>query len=335
LTSEKKPEFYVDQKSTQIYGHYHILEELAQGGMGIVYKAYHPGLNQMYALKVLLAKEDVSEHSLKRFHREIKTTAKLKHPGIVKIVDSGERGEEHYFVMELVEGKTLEDWMKNKPSIREGVLVIQKCLEALEYAHSQGVIHRDLKPQNILVTLEGEPKITDFGLAKDFELNSQSQQITHTGAILGTPSYMSPEQASGENRLIGPCSDVYSLGVCLYELLASRCPFKSSDFIILLEKILKEEPVPPSAYNDKIHPDLEWIVLKSLKKNPEERYASAKAFQEDLERFLEGYPISGKASYQKEVIVKWSKRNSSQIVLGVLSFLCGFLISFLLFYGLR
>lgn len=305
------PEFYLEKSTkTQFLGPYQLLEELARGGMGIVYKAYHPSLNQIFALKVLIAGEDASEQAIKRFHREIQSTAKLRHPGIVQITDSGQEGGKHYFVMEYVEGKTLDQKIReSKLTHREGLKVIQKTLDALHYAHQQGIIHRDLKPENIFITKEGDPKIGDFGLARDLSSDTASQKLTQSGAIMGTPTYMSPEQAKGEANKVGPTSDVYSVGVCLYQILTSKCPFDAPTIHSLVEKIIHDEVFPPSRLNAEVHQDLDTIVLKALEKNVEKRYQSAKAFALDLGRFLEGHPIYARPASPMERFTKWGRRN--------------------------
>ena len=209
--------------------------------------------------------------------------------------------------MEFVDGKTLADWINEEQPLREGVELIQKVLEALHFAHQQKIIHRDLKPDNILITKEKEPKITDFGLARDNTLDSQ--QLTQTGAILGTPLYMSPEQSQGEIQSLSPLSDIYSMGVCLYEVVTKKRPYKMGPLHILLYQIAKKEPIPLSHWNIKVHQDLEIILFKSLEKDPSKRYPSAQAFAEDLKCFLEGYPIQAKAATSFEKTLKWVKRN--------------------------
>ncbi len=314
-SAQERPEFYIEyQQDDRIYGNYNILEEIARGGMGIVYRAYHPGLNQTFALKVLLKGSDASEDSLQRFFREIQATARLQHPHIIRVFDSGQKGQEHYFVMEFIEGgKTLADWLKEKHPIRDRVRVIQQSLEALHYAHTEGVIHRDIKPDNILITKEGIPKLTDFGLAKD--QNQKSQNLTKSGYILGTTAYMPPEQVSGEIDKLDAKSDVYSMGVCLYEVLTGMRPFRAETDALLYEKIFKEEARLPSRINPEIHRDLDTITLKAMEKLRHKRYRSAGHFAEDLDLFLQGYPIKAKPSGWLEKILKWIKRNP-QLLLG-------------------
>jgi serine/threonine protein kinase len=332
FNDQKQPEFYLSiSKDKAQYGHYYVVEELARGGMGIVYKAYHPGLNQTYALKVLIAGESASETALKRFEREVKATAKLKHPHIVQMMDSGVRGEnEHYFVMEYVKGISFEKWLTEKHSLREGVELLQKTVAALAYAHKQGIIHRDIKPANILVDEQGEPKLTDFGLARDLTLDQKSQQMTQSGAILGTPVYMSPEQAQGRVKQVGFASDIYSMGVCLYELLTKKRPFLAESLHDLLQAILNTDPIPPSKITPEIHRDLEIIVLKTLEKNPEKRYTSAELFSQDLQNFLEGQPITARARTPLEKMQKWMKNHRPLVLfLGLLLLLT---LSFILYF---
>ncbi|MEK7486349.1 MAG: tetratricopeptide repeat protein [Planctomycetota bacterium] len=322
--SQEHFEFYREQeKSAKTFGSYQILEELARGGMGIVYKVYHPILNKTFALKVLRAGEDASEEALKRFHREIQTAAKLQHPGIVQITASGQERGQHYFAMEFVEGKTLEQLLQQKISIRKGLLIIKKTLDALHYAHNQGVIHRDLKPSNIFVDAEGNPKIGDFGLAKDILLDSASQKLTRTGAIIGTPRYMSPEQVRGEIHEIDTRSDIYAVGVCLYQILTQHCPFEATNHQQLFQKILQEIPKIPSRWNPSIHRDLDSIVLKALDKNKFKRYQSAKSFALDVERFLEGYLVSAKQLSQVTRMTRWATVKRKPII--------GTLVTLLLF----
>jgi serine/threonine protein kinase len=331
---KSKPEFYIEkQKGAKTFGHYQIMEELARGGMGIIYKAYHPMLNKTFALKVLIAGEDASEQALKRFHREIQATAKLKHPGIIQVVDSGQEGGEHYFAMEYVEGKNVEHLIQSNVSIREGLIVIKKVLEALDYAHSQDIVHRDIKPENIFMTKEGEPKIGDFGLAKDVNLDSETQRLTQTGVIMGTPAYMSPEQAAGEAGKLDARTDIYSVGICLYQLLTKKLPYEGNTVHTLFDKIINEEPPPPSKFNTEVHRDIDTVTLKALEKQKHKRYQSAKEFAEDIGRFLDGYPIEARPASPLEKGIKWARRNK-QIVL-LVAFVFAIILSFIVWYNYK
>ncbi|MEK7486348.1 MAG: tetratricopeptide repeat protein [Planctomycetota bacterium] len=303
------PEFYLRQTTqTQILGGYHLFEELGRGGMGVVYKAYHPGLNRTVAIKVLLAGEHASEKKIKRFLREIQTMAKLEHPGIVQILGSGEENGKQYLVMEYVDGNTLENRLPEERSIRESVLIVEKLLEALHYAHTQGVIHRDIKLSNIFCNTAQDCKIGDFGLARDI-FEESDQKLTQTGVILGTSYYLAPEQIEGISQKIDSRCDVYAMGVCLYRLLTKKFPFLSEKQSELFQKILEGPPLPPSKQNKKIHQDLDKIVLKALEKSPERRYRTAKEFATDLKRFLNGYPIRAKSISYQEKWKNWKGRH--------------------------
>lgn len=324
-----KPEFYLKVEKEASLGPYQLLEELGRGGMGVVYKAYHPGLNQTFAIKIIIAGEQLHETRLKRFHREVQALARLNHPGIVQIFSSGEEGNKHYFVMEYVNGTSLKEAMEKK-TMRERLKILQQVLDALAHAHSQGIIHRDLKPQNIFVTQEGVPKIGDFGLAKDIQLDSKSMKLTRTGALLGTPHYMAPEQTLGEIEKQDHRTDIYALGVCLYQLLTQKLPFEANQLPLLLQKIQTEEPLPPSYHCPGLHRDLNTITLKALAKQPEARYSTAKEFAHDLERFLSGYPILARpVSFWKHG-TKWIQRNRTSFLGGmIVGFVVIFLLSFL------
>lgn len=309
------------QHQKKCFGPYEIQEKLAKGAMGEVYKVKHLHLHQTYAMKVMLPHQNQSEEMVARFQQEAQIIAKLQHPYIVQVVDSGKIRNRPYLCMEYVEGCTLEDWIQKEPQLNEGIELFCKILEALEYAHHQGVIHRDIKPGNIFVTKEGIPKIGDFGLSK-FRNASENAPKTVAGEFLGTPAYMAPEQAAGESE---PRSDLYSVAACLYRFLTLRCPFESDSLQKLFYLLITEEPPLPSKWNPKITKDLEAIVLKGLQKRKEKRYQSAKSFKRDLLHFLAGEPVLARTTPKLERSYKWLKRHRKQLLLGI--FCLGILLS--------
>jgi tetratricopeptide (TPR) repeat protein len=285
---------------------YEILEELGRGGMGVVYKARHLALQRLVALKVLLAGEHAGPAQLARFRGEAEALARLRHPHIVQVYEVGEQGGLPFFALELVDGASLAGRLGGAPQpAREAARLIEALARAVHAAHQQGVIHRDLKPANILLTADGAPKITDFGLAKRVDVVGVP---TQSGDIVGTPSYMAPEQARGDRRSVGPASDVYALGAILYELLTGRPPFRAVTPLDTLLHVLYEEPVPPRRLQPKVPRDLETICLKCLHKEPRQRYASALALAEDLRRFLAGEPIVARPSGLLGRGAKWARR---------------------------
>jgi serine/threonine-protein kinase len=284
----------------RMFGPYELLEELGRGGMGVVYKARDAGLDRVVALKMILRGDQASEADLRRFQTEIQAVARLDHPNIVPVYETGDHQGQPYFTMRFVPGKTLTNCLAGGPlpSLDAARYVLQ-ITRAVEHAHQQGVIHRDLKPSSVLVEQtddSGEEivQVTDFGLAKRYqEVDTLGQPaLTSTGAIVGTPSYMAPEQVSGSRGKVGPASDVYSLGVILYELLTGRPPFQAPTAVDTMLLVLDQDPVRPRMLNPKVHPDLELICLKCLQKDPGLRYSSAKALADDLESFLQGGTLS-------------------------------------------
>ncbi|MHC4779816.1 MAG: serine/threonine-protein kinase, partial [Planctomycetota bacterium] len=243
-------------------GPYEIRDEIGRGGMGVVYKAFHPELKRVVALKVLIAGEDASESSIARFHREAEAVAKLgHHPHIVPVYDIGAEGNLNYFAMHFVEGTSLDERIdEGKITPRRAARIAQKLAEALHHAHGQGILHRDVKPANVLLAGE-EPMLTDFGLAKDVESESS---MTSSGITLGTPQYMPPEQAEGRLDDIDERSDIFSLGATLYEMLALHPPFDGSTVVEVIHKILVRDPVSPRRGNPSVSRDLETICLKCL-----------------------------------------------------------------------
>lgn len=272
---------------------YEILGDLGRGGMGIVYKARQLGLNRLVALKMLLSANHAGEEELARFRAEAEALAALRHPNVVQVYEAGEWSGRPYFSMELVEGGTLAGRMTGEPfASREAAELIETLAGAVQAAHEHGIVHRDLKPANVLMGADAPsgatfPRITDFGLAK-FMKRPAGQ--TRSGAVMGTPAYMAPEQARGDSKNIGPAADVYALGAMLYELLTGRPPFQGESTLGVLLRVLSHEPTPPRRLHSEIPSDIEAICLKCLEKEPHHRYATAAALATDLRNFLRGLP---------------------------------------------
>jgi eukaryotic-like serine/threonine-protein kinase len=276
------------------FGEYELLQEIARGGMGVVYKARQIKLNRIVALKMILSGQLASKEDVDRFYTEAEAAARLEHPGIVPIFEIGEHNDQHFFSMGFIEGASLADRVKEGPlPPREAAAITKQVVEAIAFAHQNNVIHRDLKPANVLIDGNGQAKVTDFGLAKQTDRNAE---LTGTGQIMGTPAYMPPEQASGDTKNVGTAADIYSLGAILYALLTGRAPFLSASVMDTLVQVLENDPVAPRKLNPAIHPDLEIICLKCLSKVQANRYQSATEMAQDLDRFLNGEPIHAKAS---------------------------------------
>jgi eukaryotic-like serine/threonine-protein kinase len=287
---------------------YQLLGELGRGGMGVVYKARQRGLRRLVALKMVLAGAHAGPRQLERFHTEAEAVARLQHPNIVQIYEVGEENGLPFFSLEFVDGSSLDKKIAGKAQpAREAARLTATLARAMHFAHERGILHRDLKPGNILLTRDGVPKITDFGLAKRLEEGNQSS--TKTGTIMGTPSYMSPEQAHGLVHELTPLADLYSLGAMLYEFLTGRPPFVGLTPMDTVVLVTKEEPVPPGRLQPGLPVDLETICLKCLQKEPEKRYANCFELAQDLDRFLAGEPIQARPIGQLERFVRWCKRN--------------------------
>ncbi len=287
-------------------GDYELLEELGRGGMGVVYKARQGKLRRLVALKMILAGEYAGERELARFRTEAEAVARLQHPNIVQIFEVGEHDGHPYFSLEFVDGGSLAQKLDGTPlPPQQAARLVETLARAMHAAHQAGVVHRDLKPANVLLTSDGTPKITDFGLAK--RLDGDAGQ-TQSGAIMGTPSYMAPEQASGKSKEIGPAADTYALGAILYECLTGRPPFKASTPLDTVLQVVSDEPVPPRKLQSKTPRDLDTICLKCLQKAPGKRYATAAALAEDLRRFQAQEPIQARPVGRLERGVKWAKR---------------------------
>ncbi len=290
-----------------LVGPYEILDELGKGGMGIVYKARHVHLNRIVALKMILGGANVSEMHLDRFRMEAEAVAKLNHSNIVQVYDVGEHGGAPYIALELVEGGNLARKCEGKPQTAKfAAQTVETLARAVHVAHMAGVIHRDLKPQNVLMTLDGQPKVTDFGLAKDIAGGSGQ---THAGSILGTPSYMAPEQAAGRVNDISPPTDVYALGCILYEMLVGQPPFRGESPIATIRLVLDGDVVPPRTLQPHTPRDLDTICLKALQKPIHRRYQSAAEMAEDLRRYLEDQPIKARPVGHVERLWKFVRRN--------------------------
>jgi serine/threonine protein kinase len=269
---------------------YEVLEELGRGGMGVVYKAQQVSLNRPVALKMIRDSALASPEQLTRLRTEANAAARLQHPHIVQIYDLYQHNGLPFYAMEYVPGGTLAQGLQRQPQPpRRAAELVEKLARAVHYAHQQGIIHRDLKPANVLIAPDGTPKISDFGLAKQLDARSG---MTPSSAIVGTPSYMAPEQASGKSKDIGPATDVYALGALLYEALTGRPPFEGESILATLDQVRFQEPVPPTQVQPDVPADLEEVCLRCLQKEPERRYPSAAALAEDLQRFLEGRPVS-------------------------------------------
>jgi serine/threonine protein kinase len=295
------------------FGDYELLEEIGRGGQGVVYRAHQKSLNRTVALKVIGLGPWTTERHFKRFRREAEAAASLEHPGIVPIHEVGERDGQCYFSMKFVEGGQLDEIVKCEPlSIRRAVELVAKVARTVQYAHEHGILHRDIKPGNILLDKNGEPHLTDFGLARLVEADST---VTGTLDVLGTPSYMAPEQAAGNNTEISCNTDVYGLGAVLYQLLTGHPPFAGGTTYETVKLLLEAEPRPPRQLNPKIDRDLSTICLKCLDKDPQRRYSSALALAEDLEHWLKHEPIRAKPSGFFTHTRKWVRRNPSTTVL--------------------
>jgi tetratricopeptide (TPR) repeat protein len=292
---------------------YEIFGILGRGGMGVVYRARQLALNRHVALKMLRDGALAGPESLERFQTEAQTVARLRHPNVIQIYEIGACEGRPFFTLELAEGGSLAQKLKDQPQPpRQGAQLVETLARAMEAAHRLGIVHRDLKPSNVLLTADGVPKISDFGLAKQLEKTSAH---THSGALLGTPSYMAPEQARGSPREIGPATDVYALGAILYELLTGRPPFKAASTVDTVFQVLHQEPIPPYRLQPKTPRDLETICLKCLHKQPRQRYASAGGLAADLQRFLRQQPIEARPVGWMERGLKWARRQPAAAAL--------------------
>ncbi|AMV19332.1 serine/threonine-protein kinase [Planctomyces sp. SH-PL14] len=306
-------------KVVERIGDFEILGEIARGGMGVVYRARQLGVNRTVALKMMLGTHGMSPEERGRFQAEAEAAGQLDHPHIVAVHAVGEDRGRPYLSMAYVEGNSLKQIVADGPlGPRKAATLMEKIARAVHYAHSKGIVHRDIKPANVLIDKDGEPRVTDFGLAKR---TAKDSGLTATGQVLGTPSYMPPEQASGKTEEVGVLSDVYSLGATLYCLLAGRPPFQAASVIETLQQVVHTDPVAPRQWSPQLPRDLETICLKTLSKSPKDRYASGAEMADELQRFLNGEPILARPLGRLERTARWMRRRPTEAGLAVVSVL--------------
>src|SRR5262245_38244773 len=300
------------------FGDYELLEQIGRGGQGVVFRARQKSLNRTVALKVINLGQWSSKAHVKRFRREAEAAASLDHAGIVPIHEVGECDGSCYFSMKFVEGGQLDEVVeRSSMSIRQAAELIAKVARIVHYAHEHGILHRDIKPGNILLDAKGEPHLTDFGLARLLETESS---VTQTLDVLGTPSYMAPEQAVGNNAAVSSATDVYGLAAVLYQLLTGQPPFAGGTTYETIKLLLDTEPRQPRQLNPKIDRDLSTICLKCLEKNPKHRYRAALARAEDLDRWLKDEPITARSIGPFTRGKKWVRRRPSIALMAAMLF---------------
>lgn len=277
-----------DMRLPREFGEYELLEEIAIGGMGVIYKAKHLGLGRIVALKMIKAGELARREDVRRFKTEAEAAARLRHPNIVTIHDIGEEDGLPYFSMSYVGGPNLSQLVRMQPlSSKRAATLLRKIAMAVQHAHDEGLLHRDLKPGNILIDPNDEPQVTDFGLARAIHSDSS---LTRSGAILGSPSYMAPEQAEGRVKDVSVRTDVYALGAVLYEMVTGRPPFQGESAMHTMRLVCQASPAAPRLLNPDVPRDLETVCMRCLEKQPSRRYASAREVADEMEAFLAGRP---------------------------------------------
>ncbi len=319
-TERNPPPPNQDQAEVRTFGDYELLDEIARGGMGVVYRARQRRLERIVAVKMILGGPFASKQTVQRFRAEVTAAALLQHPNIVAIHDVGVHDDQHYFSMDYVEGQNLSQLVSNRPlPSPQAARYVQFIADAIHYAHGQGILHRDLKPSNVLIdSATDQPRLTDFGLAK--RLDGESS-LTDTGQVLGSPNYLSPEQAGGRSGSIGRRSDIYSLGAILYHLLTGRPPFQGETLSDVLNQVIHDDPLAPHLLMPGVARDLETICLKCLTKEPTNRYETAKDLRDELGRFLRHEPIEARPVSRLEKSWRWCRRNPAIAGLSATTFL--------------
>jgi len=296
----------VEEQLPREFGDYVLLERIAQGGMGVVYKARQVSLDRIVAMKMIRSGVLADSDEIRRFRAEAQAAANLRHPGIVQIYEVGEHAGQHFFSMEHVAGESLAAATREQPlSSRQAAARAAEIAAAIGYAHKMGILHRDLKPSNVLLDSDGRARVTDFGLAKRI---AGDDGLTMTGQVMGTPSFMAPEQARGDRGELGPATDVYGLGALLYALVAGRPPFMGDTSVETIRQVLHEEPLPPRRLNPAVDRDLDTICLKCLEKSPAARYQTAEEFAADLDRYARGEPILARPIGRLPRAWRWCRR---------------------------
>lgn len=321
-----------DYRTTSDFGDYEIIEPIAEGGMGVVYKARQTKLNRLVALKMIRSGEFADDEEVQRFDSEARAAAKLDHPGIVPVYEVGEINGQHFYSMALVEGVSLHEKVKRDGpmSPQRAAETLKQVAEAVQFAHDAGIINRDVKPHNILLDQSDSPRVVDFGLAKQGD-----SDLTIAGQVLGTPSYMSPEQAEGNQGEIGPASDVYSLGATLYYVLTGHPPFRAESVVKTLKKVVEDRPDSIRQWNHAVDQNLQSICLKCMEKAPARRYSTAQDLAQDLGRWLQKKPVQARPVTRAAQVLIWCRRNRLVAALLLISgFLTVAVIStYFWFYG--